>query len=196
MNIRFYILVFSSILAGVVYFWAGNNTTLLVQTYALLSVTFLYFTLLASPVARIFIFLPYRGLYLKARRALGVSAFLFALLHSYFAFFNVIGGFEGLQFLSGNYLLGVIIGTINLIILSLMAATASEVMVAKLTYPKWKLLHRFVYLVAILVVVHATIMGSHFADLSGIIPRVFYTLAAILLVLEVIRLYRFLKSRG
>lgn len=150
---------------------------------------------MASPVTRFFTFLPFRGLYLKARRALGVSAFLFALLHSYFAFFQTLGGFEGLKLLPANYLFGISIGVINLVILFLMAATASDYAVSYLSYPKWKILHRLIYLVAILVVIHAMIMGSHFADLSSSIPKIFFIAGGILLVLEIIRLLKYLRSK-
>lgn len=191
-NIRFYILVFSSILAGIIYFTADNVITL-TQTYALVAVTYLYLALLASPVTKFFPFLPYRGLYLKARRALGVSAFLFALLHGYHAFFYEIGGLAGLGQLTGKTLLGVILGATSLFILFLLAATAFDSMVTKLTYPKWKMLHRLVYVVAVFTVIHATFLGSHFADISGTIPVIFYLAATILLILEGIRFYQYLK---
>lgn len=194
-NIRFYILVFSSVLAGFIYLQLNSNPALLTQVYALTSVTFLYFTLLASPLTRTFAFLPYRGSYLKARRALGVSASLFALLHGYFAFFKVIGGFEGLGNLPQSYLFGVSLGSISLTILFLLTATASDYAVSKLTYPRWKMLHRLVYLVAFFVAFHAILVGSHFKNLSGIIPKIFFIAGGLLLVLEAVRFGKYLKSK-
>jgi DMSO/TMAO reductase YedYZ heme-binding membrane subunit len=201
-NIRFYVLLFSISLAAVVYLYfrltipeGGLQIVKLTQTYALIAVTFLYFTLLASPATRFFTFLPYRGKYLKARRALGVSAFLFALLHAYFAFFGELGGFAGLQFLSGKYLIAITLSTISLIILALMASTASEAMVEKLTYPKWKMLHRFVYAVAIFTIIHALMLGSHFVSFAGWIPQVFFVALVFLGILESIRLDNYLTTK-
>lgn len=179
-------------MAGFIYLKVSDNPTLLTQVYALTTVTFLYFTLLASPLTRTFTYLPYRGSYLKARRALGVSAFLFAFLHGYFAFFKVIGGFEGLRNLPQSYLFGVLLGSISLTILFLLTATASDYAVSKLTYPRWKMLHRLVYLAAIFTLIHAMLVGSHFKNLSDVIPKVFFTAGGILLVLEAVRFGKYL----
>ena len=192
-NIRFYILVFSAILAGLIYILSDNISSL-VQNYALTAITFLYLTLMASPVTRFFTFLPYRGSYLKGRRALGVSAFLFSSLHAYFAFFKVVDGFDNLRFLPASYLLSLLLGVISLAILFLLAATASDYMVSKLSYPRWKMLHRLVYLVALLITFHAIRLGSHFTDLSSTIPTIFFIAGAILFILEILRLLKYLKD--
>jgi len=114
-NIRFYVLLTSALLAGAIYTWIKitipNEPTAqiikLTQAYALVAVTYLYIALLTTPITRIFTFLPFRGHYIKARRAIGVSAFLFSLLHASFAFFGELGGFHGLGFLGGKYLLAI-----------------------------------------------------------------------------------------
>lgn len=201
-NIRFYILIFSALLAGGVYFYFEQTSLTeqgkiadLTQTYALIAVTYLYFALLTTPLTRFFIFLPHRSLYIRARRSIGVSAFMFALLHAYNAFFGELGGFAGLQFLNSKYLTAVSLGAINLTILSLMASTSFEWMISKLTYAKWKFLHRFVYLVAILTIIHALMLGSDFTDLSGAIPQIFSVALAFLLILEALRLDIYLSKK-
>src|SRR3989344_5711809 len=118
-NISFYVLLFSVFLSIVIYFRA-ENTSQLIQIYALTAISFLYFTLLATPLTKTFTFIPYRGQYIKARRALGVSAFYFGFIHGNLAFFNNIGGLEGLFALQGKLLLAVIFGEISLFILFLM----------------------------------------------------------------------------
>lgn len=201
-NIRFYILCTSATIAGSVYFYAKTNIQgesaqiiFLTQTYALIAVTYLYFALLASPLTRFFSFLPFRGQYIRARRAIGVSAFIFADLHFWFAFFGELGGFEGLQFLNLRYLTAISLGAISLTILSLMALTSTEWAVSKLTFPRWKFLHRFVYLVALLITIHALMLGSHFADLSGLVPQLFSVALVFLLVLEALRFDNYLANR-
>lgn len=201
-NIRFYVLLFSAFLAAIIFIListanltSAQQDLLLTQSYALTAVTFLYLTLMASPYTKILTFMPFKGVYIKARRALGVSAFLFALLHAYFAFFKVIGGIEKFMFLSQDYRLGVFFGSTSLMILFLLTSTATDFAVDKLTFKKWKMLHRFVYLVAILVLFHAVRIGSHFADLSGTIPKIFFIAGAILLALEIIRFVKYLRGK-
>ncbi len=131
---------------------------------------------------------------MKARRALGVSTFFFAFLHAYFGFFGELGGFEGLGFLSDKYILAISLSSIALLILFLMAATSFDWMIGKMTFPKWKLLHRFVYLAALLSVIHGLILGSDFTNFSGVVPKVFFAGLVILLGLETVRFDRFLQT--
>ncbi len=201
-NIRFYILLFSALLAGSIYFYVKQTipteaaqTIKLTQTYALIAVTYLYFALLTSPLTRFFTFLPFRGTYLHARRAIGVSAFIFADLHFWNAFFGELGGFAGLQFLNLKYLTAISLGATSLTILTLMAMTSTEWAVNKLSYKRWKFLHRFIYLVAILTTIHALMLGSHFTDFSGWIPQIFSVALAFLLILESLRFDIYLSKK-
>lgn len=191
---------FSLLLAIVIYLYVTNkyiNSSLqiirLTQFYALTAVTYLYFALLASPLYMVFPKLPTKGWHLVARRAIGVSAFFFALTHASLAFFGLIGGFPGLRFLSLKYLIAISCSFTALLILSAMAATSFNFMVKKLG-KKWKMLHRLVYLAALLITIHALLLGSNFQNLSGTIPQIFLSALIILLVLESIRLYRWLSK--
>ncbi len=132
---------------------------------------------------------------MKARRAIGVSAFFFALLHENLAFFGQLGGFSGLSFLSSKYLLAISFSSIALVILFLMAATSFDFVIVKLTFRKWKLLHRFVYLAGFFIMIHALMLGTHFSDLSGLIPEIFFVALVFLLFLETLRIDAFLANR-
>ncbi len=201
-NIRFFVLSFS-VLLSIAMFVIVKTTVpsgsiqiiKLTQIYALTAVTFLYLSLMATPVTRYFKFLPFRGEYIKARRALGVSVFYFACLHAYLAFFKQLGGFAGLGFLSPKYLLAVILSFTALVILAFMASTSFDFMVEKLSFKKWKFLHRFVYLAGVLILIHAMMLGSHFADLSKSIPKIFFGALAILLILEARRFDEWLSKK-
>ncbi len=166
----------------------------LVETYALLALTFLYFSLLVSPFYSAFPTLPLRGLMVKARRATGVSAYFYSLTHASFAFFGLLGGFEGLQYLDSKYLLAITLSFTALIILSVMALISFDRMVNKLGRT-WKTISRFVYLAALLITIHALMLGSHFQDLNGLIPQIFLVLGLILLVLEAVRLDKYLTAK-
>ena len=201
-NVRFYVLLFSLIISVAIYAFitrtvpAGSLQTIkLTQTYALTAVVYLYLALLAGPLCFTFRFLPFRGVYLKARRAIGVSAFYFGSLHAYFAFFKQLGGFGGLGFLSNRYLLAILLSFTALIILTLMASTSFDAVIVKLTYRKWKLLHRFVYLAGILILIHAMMLGTHFQNLASFIPQLAFVLVGFLFILEAVRIDAWLQKK-
>ncbi len=202
-NIRFYILVFSFLLSIGLYLWtkyiyldSSVQIARLIQIYALSAVSYLYTAILATPLTRNFPSFPFRGYYIKARRAIGVSAFYFATLHALLAFFIQLGGFDGLPYLGGKYLLAISLSFTALVILFLMASTSFDVMIEKLTFKRWKILHRFVYLAGILILTHALLLGSHFVDLSGTIPQIFTVALSILLILEAKRFDQYLQSKS
>lgn len=199
-NIRFYVLVLSLAISVAIYLLVilsvppgATRIVKLGQVYALTTVTYLYFALLAGPFCYTFRWFPLRAQYLKARRAIGVSAFYFALLHASLMFFGQLGGFAGIFFLDTTYLLAISLSFTALLILSLMAATSFDYMVAKLTFPKWKLLHRFVYLAGIFILIHALLIGTHFRDLSQTIPRIAFFAISFLLLLEAPRFDKLLS---
>jgi len=171
-NVRFYILIFSFILslAYAIYinnsFPDGIRIIKITQTYALTAAGFLYMALLAGPFCYNFK-TPLNALYLKARRAIGVSAFYFAVLHASYGFLGELGGFTSLSSLDLKYLIAITLSFSGLIILSLMAATSFDFMVKFMTFKKWKLLHRFVYLASFFILVHALLIGEHFRNLSN-----------------------------
>ena len=130
----------------------------LASKYAALAFWYLYAALLASPLTQLFPNLPYRMIYVKARRAIGASAFLFGLLHGVINFF-LIGGLAGFLKITSDsqYLIAFSPSFVALIILTLMALTSFDSMVVKLGV--WlKRLHRLVYIAAVLIVIHASIL--------------------------------------
>lgn len=190
-NSRFYILLFALLLAVGIYVYAFNTVTTnallidkVLRLYALTSISFLYVALLIGPAVHIFPFLPYKGKIVWARRGVGVSAFFFGVLHASFAFFGQLGGFAALPFLPGKYLLAISLSATALLILTLMAATSFDYMVRKLTFRRWKFLHRFVYLAAFLIIIHALLIGSDFQDRSSPIFIVSFALLIFLLIVK------------
>lgn len=190
-NIRRFVLVLSAALAVSLYFFSGADTNLpkawaeLGKLYADTAVILLYITLLATPLTQQFPNLPYRILYIKARRAIGVSAFFYGLMHGSISFFVVLGGWSGLGELPALGIFAVTASSLALLILALLAATSFDYM-ARLLGPRWKILHRFVYIAAVLIVFHAVIMGS--LDFLYI-PLVF------LIALEATRVMRYIRRR-
>lgn len=190
-NIRFYILLLSLIISILIYFKTRNSFLITTtQAYAFITVTYLYLALLIGPLGRVVKNLPFKVKYIKARRAIGVSAFYFATLHAYFALTETIGGFGVFFSWPITTQIWIYLSTVSLIILFLMAVTSFDLMIQKLTLIFWKRLHRMVYLASFFIVIHATMMGSHFADLGDWIPGVFYGAAAILIILHAISFYQ------
>ncbi len=168
-NIRFYVLLVSFLLSivenVVVQFFVQDKNeqiSILVPLFAYTAIFYLYITLLAGPLTKLFLWLPFRGAYIKARRALGGSALYFSLLHAGFAFFIYLGGFSALFSINGLYLFGLSLGTISLCIFLVMGLTSSDTMVRILTFPVWKFIHRFVYMAGIFILIHALLIGEFY----------------------------------
>lgn len=191
-NIRFYILIFSVALSLIEYF-AVQQVAVLVPVYAYTAVFYLYLALLAGPLTKIFQALPLRAQYIKARRAIGVCAFYFTLLHARFAFYDFLGGFAAIPFLDTRYRIALVLSSTAFLILAFMAATSFDYMVKVLTFPRWKMLHRFVYLAAIFILIHATLIGTRFQEF--VIIRILLGLGTFFLVIfHIIGLWR--KYKG
>lgn len=202
-NIRFYILVitFGLVFGAYLYIKVTISDSLTAQTikleqiYGFLSVVYLYIALLATPLTRFFPSLPFRGSFIKARRAIGISAFIFGLLHFAISFLGNLGGFSGLGFLDSKYLIGIGLGFVSLIILLLMASTSFDFIEEKLGFKTWKILHRLVYLAGLLIIIHVFWLGAHFTNLFGLVPQIFLAALVFLFILEAIRLDEYLKSK-
>lgn len=199
--IRHLILAFSVLFALGVFIYVKQtiaSPTLqiirLTQIYALTATAFLYLALIVSPLYISLPSLPFKSYHLVARRAIGVSAFFFATLHATIGFFGNLGGFSGFGFLSQKYLLAIGLSFTAWLILAAMAATSFDFMVRKLGR-KWKILHRLVYLAVVLITIHALMLGTHFQNLWEPIPQVFITALLILILLEAIRIDKFLAKK-
>lgn len=200
--LRLLVLLFGGLLSLLFYLWVKITvptgiiqTIKLTQLYGLTALTYLYCTLLASPLTKFFINLPGRGYYLHARRSLGQSVFYFAVLHSTITFWGQLGGFTGLGFLNGKYLFAISLSFTALLILAGMTATSFDYMVRALGHKNWKRLHRCVYLAGILIILHALLLGTHFSDFSRLIPQIFLVAMAGLLLLEAIRFDNYLQTK-
>src|SRR3989344_1988032 len=190
-NIRRFVLILAVLYALALFYISGTSGASLAgwgelgRLYARTAVILIYVTLLATPLTQQFPNLPYRILYIKARRAIGVSAFFYGLMHGAISFFIVLGGWSGITQLPRLALFAIGASTTALLILALLAATSFDYMVRRLG-TRWKILHRFVYLAGALIIFHAVVMG----DLSFM-----YLPLAILFILETMRFIRYVQRR-
>lgn len=200
-NSRFWILavlvVLSVNIAGFIQYQVPPGTlqvTRMEQVYGFVAMLLLYVAILASPLTKLLPRLPFKDAYLHARRAIGVSAFYYAFLHVYITFFDQLGGFGGIGYFNATYNASFIFGILTLWVLFLMAATSFDWVVKKMSFRKWKILHRFVYFASIALLLHIMLIGPHYTNLSplGVIT---YVAAAVLVVLEILRIRLNLRQR-
>lgn len=188
-NIRFYILCFSLFLS--LFFYVFYQVRVdpsytfihnLIHTYAIIAALYLYLALLIGPFCYNFK-TKFNSKIIKGRRAIGVSAFYFATLHLLLSFFGEFGGLPGILASEGKILLAILLAFTAYIILFFMAATSFDFMIKFMTFKRWKLLHRLIYMGAIFILIHALILGEHFQNFNFIsIPATI--LIAFLLYLE------------
>lgn len=132
------------------------------QVFGLLCLIYWYIALMISPVGSIIG--KHRMRYVEfARRAIGVSAFYFAVLHAGVALWGQLGGISQLAYLPTLFQWSLSMGGVALFILGIMAATSFDRVVAFMTPKKWKWLHRLVYIAFLLVVLHVWSIGTHLA---------------------------------
>jgi DMSO/TMAO reductase YedYZ heme-binding membrane subunit len=191
-NIRFYVLLASFCLSLIVYGWVSLvvpsgplQTIRLSQFYALLAILYLYFSLLIGPLGYVFPDLKHLARYKKARRALGVSAFFFALLHAWLAFFRLLGGWSGLSFYSTRYILAILFAAIGLLVLFLMTVTSVDAAIDLIGRKNWKRLHKLIYGGGVLILAHAVMLGSHFSSSMSLISWLLLGGLSFLLYLEI-----------
>lgn len=199
-NIRFCIILGAIAFSIALYFFVmatsgGELVAKLTRYYGLISLGLLYVVLLIGPAVRVFLWIPYKGKLIFARRGLGISVFYFVVLHSSMAFFLELGGFAGLFYLEGRNLLAVSLGFAAEVILALMAATSFDFAIRKLGYSRWKFLHRFVYLAGFLIIVHTLLIGTDFTDLYSHWAQIWLGLLVVILVVEALAWYKYLRLK-
>lgn len=202
MNSRFWILVaavtVSVNIAGFVQLEipAGSLQVIRIeQIYGFVSLWLLYFAILASPLTKVLPNLPGKEAYLHARRAIGVSAFYYALLHTAITFFGQLDGFAGIRYLNHTYDLSLLTGVFALGVLFVMAATSLDWVVDKMGFKNWKLLHRMVYLASLALLAHIMLIGPHYDNGVTFLGGLTYAAAALLIVLELLRIRRAIHQR-
>ena len=188
-NSRFYVLVFSVLLSAFVVCWlrarlVGDQLFYIrtEQAYGFIAVAYLYLALIISPVEKVVGKREWVKGLLFTRRAIGVSAAYFAVLHMVVALWGQIGGLGGVALLPERFVWAIGFGAVALIVLLLMAATSFDAVVTYMTFRRWKWLHRFVYLASVLIILHVWMIGTHVA--YGWVQVVTFVPISLLLGLE------------
>lgn len=199
-NPRFYILASSILLSVFIASWLRISIPSdqlfgirLQQILGLLAIMYWYVALLISPLQKRFATTSLMPYLIFSRRAIGVSAAYFALLHMLIALFGQIGGLAGVTLLPPRFLIAITLGFTALLILLAMAATSFDKAISFMTFPRWKFLHRFGYLAGILAMLHIWMIGTHMGYPT--LQLVAFVLLTTLFWLESSRLARFIVKK-
>ncbi len=200
-NSRFWILVsgvvLSFIIVGSVQLLVppGSLQTIRIEQFCgFISLVLLYAALLASPLTKVYPQLPFKDVYLHARRAIGVLTFYYAFLHVYISFFGQLGGFSGVAHLNRRFAFSLWLGIFALAVLFIMAVTSLDWAVDTLGFKNWKLLHRLVYLAGLAILIHIILIGPHYSGL-GFLSTLTSVGVVALLWLEAVRILRNIKRK-
>jgi sulfoxide reductase heme-binding subunit YedZ len=180
-NYRFYVLLTSFLLSILVACWLRGQITSdqlfyirTEQVYGFIAIVYLYVALVISPLSKLVGERGWMKNLLFARRGIGVSAAYFATLHAVVALWGQIGGLSALALLPDRFVWAFGYGAVALAVLFVMAATSFDKVVKYMTYSRWKLLHRLIYLGGILIILHVWMVGTHvaygWAQLAAFVP--------------------------
>lgn len=162
------------------------------QIYGLAAILFWYLALVISPIG--YVVGKHRVRHLAfARRAFGVSAAYFALLHFAVAVWGQLGGLSQLTHLPPIFKWSLLGGGFALVVLLLMAATSFDKVIKFMTFRRWKWLHRLGYVGGVLVIFHIWSVGTHISY-SGVQIAAFIALV-FLISLETFRTVTLLVRR-
>lgn len=125
-------------------------------------------------------------------RKLLVPFTAFMLLHAAVAFFGEVGGLSGYSFLPKAFATGVIIGIANLITILVLVISRH---VNRLNGRKRKMGRIFFHVMALLVVVHVLILGTHFENYETPLFRISFILGSVLFVAEFFVIDKFLGRK-
>lgn len=164
-----------------------------VRAFGYLSFTFMSLSLAVSPIRALFPAFKYNAALYMARRALGVSAFVFASLH--YAI-NSLAFYKGdpLYFAPSLGDAGTLIGVASLAMLFPLAATSFDFAVRKMGQ-SWFMLHKLAYLAYPAIIAHAYLAGSDFGGMNAYSGS-FLLIASATLLLEAARLWRALRAKA
>ncbi len=185
-----YIIAFLLVIATWLTYSKDKNTVIdMANAFGYLSFSFLSLALIVTPIRVIWPKFELNSTLLMARRALGVNAFMFALLHSSIQFFVNFAGDSNLLFtyMSANIFL--LFGSIALTILFLLFITSTDYAVRKLG-KNWFLLHKLVYLAYPIIILHAYKIGLDFVDGKiNLYSGSFLFIALVTVIMEIVRIY-------
>lgn len=163
------------------------------QIFGLLSVVYLYSALLMSPLSKVIGRHDWVPKMLFTRRAVGVGAAYFALLHVGFSVFGQLGGLQGVWQVPPLFRTAMLLGAFGLFALLALAITSFDRVIAAMGLKRWMLLHRIIYVAGVTILLHIWMVGTHISAANVLVPS--FILLALLFGLEAIRVARLIEKK-
>ncbi len=138
------------------------------QLSGLTAYAFLMGSALIGPAAGVLTRLPAKSVWIAARRAVGVSAFVLALMHAgCYLVPTVALSWRGMFTPGWRWVIGLALGSIAFADLLVLTWTSRDAAVKRLGGQRWKRLHRTIYIAVLVVFAHAVLIGSDFGFRSN-----------------------------
>ncbi len=138
------------------------------QLYGLWALGLLVAAMLIGPLTFILPWIPLKAHLALARRALGVSTFLFAIAHMLAYLLPLVARNWPDIFAPGTlWILGLILGLLVFVSMGALAFTSRDKAVVRMGGKKWKRLHRLAYVLLPVALVHAICVGADFGVNRG-----------------------------
>ena len=167
------------------------------QLYGLWSLGFLLASMLLGPLSAVLPWIPWKSSLLYARRAVGVSSLLFAVLHvGCYVWSLLLRNWRELYTTGVLWVAGLVLGTVAFTDMVALGLTSRNQAVKQMGGRKWKRLHATVYIALPVVLIHSLFVGADFGinrapDVSGQPDAgagiTFFCLSSVWLVLFVLR---------
>ena len=133
------------------------------ELFGLWALGLLLASLMIGPLFSVLPRLPLRSFLMYGRRALGITTFLFAVLHVGCYFWPLLGARWRELFTPGAvWVVGLGIGMLAMTNMAALAFTSTDATVKRLGGRRWKRLHRTVYVLLVMVLAHAVLVGADF----------------------------------
>ncbi|EDY83204.1 Ferric reductase like transmembrane component superfamily [Verrucomicrobiia bacterium DG1235] len=179
------LLVFIPIIQGEVEYYADPAKYLL-EFFGKAAVILFILTMAVTPLRQLFPKAEFTKALAYRRRQIGVSVFVYALLH-FLLYLPYVGSVSA--FVEDWDKLFILSGLLALALLMVLAGTSNNRSVRRLGGKGWKRLHKLAYVILALIIYHQAAQEK-----TGFRETLVYF--SILFVLEVIRLFRYFKRRS
>ena len=143
--------------------WVGTR-----ELFGLWALGLMLSAMVAGPISFVLPWLPIRGHLMLGRRALGIAAFVMAILHVAAYLGPVVyRNWRDLYTPGRLWVAGLLLGIPLFIDMAALALTSRDVSVQNLGARKWKRLHQTVYWALPLALLHASFIGADFGLNKG-----------------------------
>ena len=138
------------------------------QLFGLWALGLLLASMLLGPLTSVFPWLPLRSTLMYGRRAVGVSALMFALLHVVAYGWSVYRrNWHELYTPGVLWVAGLSLGIVAMIDMLMLGVTSRDASVKSMGGRRWKRLHRSVYFALPVILLHAVFVGADFGVNRG-----------------------------